>query len=267
MKPLRSALLLAFLLLPGLASAQEKSLRWSEVAVRARLDAQGVLHIEERQVIVFTGDWNGGERKFNRRLGERLDLRRLSRVDPATGEARPLFEGDLADVDEFAWVDGTTLRWRSRLPSDPPFAETAIPYVLDYTLTGILEKSGGLYRLRHAFPWRKRTERLDAMSLTFLLPGLAIFGSVSSPPSSTTGFPCASSRGRAFSATSPWRCCPWPPGAACSTTPAPAKARRPSSAARSSPAPAVCCGRSWRSASRGGLHGSRRGVLFFEQLC
>lgn len=164
MKPFRLAVLLA-LLAPGLAAAQEKSLRWAELAVRARLDAEGVLHVEERQVMVFTGDWNGGERRFNLRLGDRLELLRLSRVDPATGQARALAEGDLADVDEFSWVDDSTLRWRSRLPSDPPFAETTIPYVLEYTLSGILEKEGGLYRLDHDFAFPDRVGSIDRFSL------------------------------------------------------------------------------------------------------
>jgi uncharacterized membrane protein YgcG len=169
MNPSRSAVLLALLLFPGLASAQEKSLHWAELAVRARLDAEGVLHVEERQVMVFTGDWNGGERRFDLRLGERLQLLRLSRIDPATGEAHPLFEGDLADVDEFSWVDDTTLRWRSRSPSDPPFQETAIPYVLEYTLSGILQKAGGLYRLSHDFAFPERAGVIERFTLDFAL--------------------------------------------------------------------------------------------------
>src|SRR4029077_208915 len=139
------------LVLTGTAFAQEKSLHWAELAVRARLDAEGVLHVEERQVMVFPGDCNGGKRRFNLRLGQQLTLQQLSRIDPATGSAVPLVEGDLAQVDHYAWTDHSTLRWRSRLPSDPPFQETAIPYVLTYTLTGTLEKSGGLYHLRHDF--------------------------------------------------------------------------------------------------------------------
>src|SRR4029079_4578761 len=133
------------LVLTGTVFAQEKSLHWAELAVRARLDAAGVLHVEERHVMVFTGDWNGGERRFNLRLGQHLELQRLSRIEPATGSARLLVEGDLDQVDHYAWTKHSTLRWRSRLPSDPPFQETAIPYVLDYTLSGVLEKSGGLY--------------------------------------------------------------------------------------------------------------------------
>jgi len=90
--PIRG-LAISFLLalaLPGTAFAQEKSLHWAELAVRAQLDAEGVLHVEERHVMVFTGDWNGGERRFNLRLGQHLTLQKLSRIDPATGNALPL---------------------------------------------------------------------------------------------------------------------------------------------------------------------------------
>jgi hypothetical protein len=135
------------LVLPGAGSAQEKAFRWADLAVRARLDAEGVLHVEERHAMVFTGDWNGGERRFNLRLGQHLNLENLRRIDPATGSALPLVEGDLALVDHYAWAGSSTLRWRSRLASDPPFQSTAMTYVLDYTLTGVLAKSGGQYHL------------------------------------------------------------------------------------------------------------------------
>lgn len=119
--------------------------------------------------MVFTGDWNGGERRFNLRLGQHLTLQKLSRIDPATGSAVPLVEGDLAQVDHYAWADRSTLRWRSRLPSDPPFQETAIPYVLDYTLAGALEKSGGLYHLWHDFAFPERSGEIVKFSLDLAL--------------------------------------------------------------------------------------------------
>jgi uncharacterized membrane protein YgcG len=165
---LAASFLLA-LVLPGTALAEAKSLHWAELAVHARLDAGGVLHVEERHVMVFTGDWNGGERRFNLRLGQRLTLQQLRRIDPATGSARPLVEGDLGQVDHYAWADHDTLRWRSRRPADPPFQETAIPYVLDYTLSGVLEKSGGLYHLWHDFAFPERSGEIVKFSLDLAL--------------------------------------------------------------------------------------------------
>lgn len=167
--PVKLVVALSLLLLPAVASAQARSLHWRELAVRARLDAEGVLHVEERQVMVFTGDWNGGERVFDLRLGQDVDLLRLSRVDPATGEARVLVEGDLSQVDQYDWVNNNTLRWRSRLPSDPPFEGTVIPYVLDYILSGVLEERGGFYRLNHDFVFANRAGEIERFSLDLSL--------------------------------------------------------------------------------------------------
>lgn len=163
-----AAVLPALVLLPLPARSQDRSLFWDELAVQARLDAEGTLHVRERQTIVFTGDWNGGERWFDLDLGHRLELLGLSRLDPATGRAVPLVEADsLAAVDQYAWMDGSTLRWRSRLPSDPPFDRTAITYVIDYTLANVLQARGDTYRLFHdfAFPERQGVVELFVLDL------------------------------------------------------------------------------------------------------
>jgi len=97
----------------------QKTLYWRRMDVAARLDARGVLHVSERQAIVFTGDWNGGERKFRIAPGQTLRFKGISRQDEA-GQMRALTSGSLSDVDHYTFTDPTTLRWRSRLPSDPP---------------------------------------------------------------------------------------------------------------------------------------------------
>lgn len=142
-------LLLALFLLAAPAPAQDRTLYWDDISVTARLDARGTLHVLERQTFVFTGDWNGGERHFNVRLSQDLDLQRIARVGE-DGREIPLVEGDLEQVDHFDW-EGNTLRWRSRLPSDPLFQETPITYVLEYTYGGILSRKGDIYTLNHDF--------------------------------------------------------------------------------------------------------------------
>ena len=146
-------------------AAQEKSLHWAEVAVRAHLDGEGTLHVVERQTIVFTGDWNGGYRTFRLGIGKRLHLERLLRLDAQTGQAVPLVEGNIDEVDHYAWKDSKTLRWRSRLPSDPPFRDTALTYEIDYTLSGILWASGGLYHLDHNFVFPDREGAIERFAL------------------------------------------------------------------------------------------------------
>ena len=67
-----------------------------------------------------------------------IHLDRLSRIDES-GAAVPMRQNkELAAVDDYAWTGSETLRWRSRLPSDPPFEHREITYVLEYTASNIL---------------------------------------------------------------------------------------------------------------------------------
>jgi hypothetical protein len=163
------ALALALAAAPASAGAQARSLRWDALVVDARLDGAGVLHVVERQDIVFTGAWNGGERVFRIEPGQRLSLERIVRVD-ADGTVRPLWEADPGVVDRWAWADRDTVRWRSRLPSDPPFDETAITYLLEYTISGVLLDEGdGSFELAHDFVFRDRPGPIRRVRATLAL--------------------------------------------------------------------------------------------------
>lgn len=158
--------LLLLLLSPGAARA-EKSLHWRSLDVAARLDADGKLHVVERHAMVFTGDWNGGERVFRLFPGQRLSFEGLKRIDPATGAARDLAAGDLAKVDRYGFTNATTLRWRSRLPSDPPFENTELDYEIAYTLSGVLLQRGDTYLLDHNFGLPDASQTIEAFSVDF----------------------------------------------------------------------------------------------------
>ncbi|MES1244619.1 MAG: hypothetical protein ABUT39_23635 [Acidobacteriota bacterium] len=149
-KRLLPALLLLALPAAGQESAPPRSLYWDEIAVNAHLDARGTLHVRERQSYVFTGDWNGGERSFRVGFNQHLELEGLYGVTE-DGREIPLVEGDIDQVDHYEWADGDTLRWRSRLPSDPPFDGTARTYVIAYSLSGILNRDGDDWLLNHDF--------------------------------------------------------------------------------------------------------------------
>lgn len=151
------------------AALADKALHWRALDVSARLDADGRLHVVERHVMVFTGDWNGGERIFRVLPGQTLSLEALRRFDPATsgaaGAARDLIRGDLAAVDHYDFADATTLRWRSRLPSDPPFDGTELGYEIGYTLSGILLKQGDRYVLDHNFALPAANKTIETFSV------------------------------------------------------------------------------------------------------
>lgn len=155
-----------WLWLPGALAA--RALHWSALEVEAALDADGRLHVVERHTMVFSGDWNGGERVFRVRPGQRLELAGVRRVDPVRGTVE-LERGDLDLLDRYDWESRNRLRWRSRLPSDPPFDATTLVYDLEYTLSGILEiqrdEGEEAYSLDHDFAFPDRVGRIERFRL------------------------------------------------------------------------------------------------------
>jgi uncharacterized membrane protein YgcG len=151
--------------------AQSRSLDWPAIEVRAHLDADGRLRVQERQTIRLSGDWNGPERRFDVRTGQSLAFHSLTRLDPLTGADVPLREGDAEAVDEYRWFDGYTLRWRSRLPNAPPHDNTTIVYTLDLSYDGILRpaEGEGRYVLDHDFAFADRWGTIDRFALVLTL--------------------------------------------------------------------------------------------------
>jgi uncharacterized membrane protein YgcG len=146
-----------------------RELHWDELSVEAHLDADGRLHVREKQVMVFTGDWNGGERKFSIRPRQALFLDGMSRVDAQSGEEIPLSQGSLDEVDHYGWTGRDILRWRSRRPSDPQFDRTPITYVLQYTLSNILQRDGEQYLLDHDFAFPERDGSIERVQVELTL--------------------------------------------------------------------------------------------------
>ena len=159
---LRAFLLGAFLLVSSVLEA--KSLHWRAIDVEAQLDRNGALTVAETQTFVFDGDWNGGERTFNIRSGQQFELLGVERIDD--GKVVPMFFGDLSAVDQYRMEDGV-LRWRSRLPSDPPFENTVLTYRIRYRLAGIVQGRDGAYRLNHDFLFPDRAGVVESFSLRF----------------------------------------------------------------------------------------------------
>src|SRR5262249_16763304 len=137
-----ASLLLCF---PVTALAQ-RDLHWDALEVTAHLDANGHLQVSETQTMVFTGDWNGGERTFNIRPRQKLVLRGIYR-DNGIGWQPLTQDSNLQNVDDYAWINSKTLRWRSRRPGDPLFNRTRLRYQLRYELADILLRNDDGYVL------------------------------------------------------------------------------------------------------------------------
>lgn len=132
--------------------------------VVARLDENGTLRVVEKQTMVFTGDWNGGERRFDVRPRQGFQFEGMRRLD-STGVAHEMREGDLTVVDGYDFTDSRTLRWRSRLPSDPPFFFATISYELTYSYSNILVPDGDYWVLDHDFGFADRSGLIENFSV------------------------------------------------------------------------------------------------------
>ncbi|HEX7708975.1 MAG TPA: DUF2207 domain-containing protein [Thermoanaerobaculia bacterium] len=154
----------AIVLSLSLTSALEaRSLYWRSFRSDAQLDRNGVLTVAETQRFVFDGDWNGGERSFNIRNGQSLEILAVERIDGT--DIIPLVRGDLSRVDHYQLMAGNVLRWRSRLPSDPEFVQTELTYRIRYALHGTLRGRDGKYRLAHDFAFPSREGLIQRFTL------------------------------------------------------------------------------------------------------
>jgi uncharacterized membrane protein YgcG len=164
--PLRAICIAALFLWISTPALAQRELHWDKIEVSAHLGAEGDLRVIETQTMVFTGAWNGGERRFRIRPRQKLFFEGLYRG--VSGGWQKLGEDSrLDDVDEYAWADPRTLRWRSRLSSDPPFADTALRYELRYALSAVLLKDGDGYRLNHDFAFPDRGGPIRLFVLRF----------------------------------------------------------------------------------------------------
>ena len=152
------------LLLVALPLFADRTLSWDEVAVQARLDAQGRLHVHEAQTYVFDGEWNGGERVFRIEPGQELRFEGLSRKNPDES-LTPFEEGSLDEVGHYQFTGAKTMRWRSRLPSDPPYRNERLTFVLHYTLANILLRRGDRFRLDHDFAFPERSGEIRKLTV------------------------------------------------------------------------------------------------------
>ncbi|HEX6314069.1 MAG TPA: DUF2207 domain-containing protein [Gemmatimonadaceae bacterium] len=160
--------LAAVLLVSATAQAQ-RELHWRDLRVTARLDEQGALHVVETHTMVFTGDWNGGERRFDVRARQRFRFDGMRRID-STGQAHPMTEGDLDVVDNYDFTGARTVRWRSRSPGDAPFNATPITYELTYVLSNVLQREGDTWVLDHDFAISDRSGVIENLSVTLADP-------------------------------------------------------------------------------------------------
>jgi uncharacterized membrane protein YgcG len=159
---------LLFVFVSAAAPAQEKTLHWEGLRVKATLDADGKLHVEELQQMVFSGEWNGGERRFDIRPGQEFSFEGMSRVDES-GTLVPMEQGSLDDVHAWDRAGTNVIRWRSRATADPLFDATRLGYLLRFSFGNILRRDGDLYVLDHDFAFADRDGTIERFRLDLTL--------------------------------------------------------------------------------------------------
>ena len=160
------AALVALGTLGAVPPAQARELFWRSIDVVARVEADGSFSVAETQAMVMSGDWNGGERVLRVGPGQSVRVERIVRIDSATGAETLLQKGKLDRVDRWDWSDSSTLRWRSRLPSDPPFDQTLLVYRLELVYERVFaDLGGGRYELSHDFAFSDRVGAIERFSL------------------------------------------------------------------------------------------------------
>jgi len=156
--------LLGGALLADPAPLAARSLHWQKVEVMAKIEADGSVLVRERQYMVMSGAFNGGERGFRLELRHRLELLGISR-QVEQGQWKQLEEGNLEQVDHYDWGDNRVVRWRSRLPTDPEFDSTLLVYQLDYRITRVVFPTANGYALSHDFLFADREGEVEAFTL------------------------------------------------------------------------------------------------------
>lgn len=149
--------------------AQPRTLRWPRIAVDAHLDADGVLTIRERQDLRLTGDWNGGMRRFDVRAGQALEILGMERLRP-DGAVVPMIADAINLVDGYSFDYLDTVKWRSRLASDPPFLDSSISYRITAQYRYVVQVGvTGQYRLNHDFLFEDREGMVDTFVVKLTL--------------------------------------------------------------------------------------------------
>lgn len=171
------------------APAPARELFWRSIDVVARIEPDGSLRVAETQALVMTGDWNGGERILRVAPGQSVRVERIVRIDPASGAETTLEQGELDRVDRWDWSDRSTVRWRSRLPSAPPFDRSLLVYRLELVYERIFAaEAGSAYALSHDFSFAQRDGEIERFSLVLdAAPGWSAAGALQVDGASWSG--------------------------------------------------------------------------------
>ncbi len=153
---IRRAGLAAFaLVLAARAGAADRSISWDKLAVEAKIDADGNLHVEERQVISLTGDWPRIVRRFALAPGQTLEFEESRLLDAATREPIPGASTLLETLPALPFSPNTSALTLSAPALGAPGGRK-LEYTIRFVVTPGLQRQADHYLLDFDFAWPGR---------------------------------------------------------------------------------------------------------------
>jgi len=133
---MKKRFLILFCLLLLVVPARARSLYWERIDVEMQVNFDSTVDITEKQEYVFTGAWNGGYRDLRKKGIEGIR-------DIEVWEGSKQYErGSLDDKCSFAVsesANNVNIKWRSRLPSEPEYANAHKIFAVKYRVLGLSE--------------------------------------------------------------------------------------------------------------------------------
>jgi uncharacterized membrane protein YgcG len=140
-----------------------KSIRYEVIDVEAKLNKEGHLDVIEKQRMYFNGAWNGGYREFKTMGKQKVIVHGISRTT-TVGLVEPLKRGSVHRKYHYQFTNNK-LKWRNRLPSDPPFDNIFRQYIIKYTILNVIQHNKKQLFLNHDFLF-ERTSPVKFVNVT-----------------------------------------------------------------------------------------------------
>jgi len=139
-KMIRKYCFIIFLCLFGVMAgvAEARSLYWDKIGVEIFVERDGSFKVIEELHYIFDGAWNGGIRNINTDKLNEIEFLELWEGD------KQYQRGDIENVGAYETYNSGSdfvIKWRSRLPGDPPYAATPKTFKLVYVVKGGLNYS------------------------------------------------------------------------------------------------------------------------------
>ena len=111
-----------------------RTMYWEQMDVKIFINKDSSVNVEEKQEYVFTGAWNGGLRSVRLK-----GLDAISNIEVWEGELKYKAGNlDKYGYETYRESGDQVIKWRSRNPDEPEYADTHKTFTIKYKLTGAI---------------------------------------------------------------------------------------------------------------------------------